>query len=80
MKWEVVDGELIQEEFLQEDDRVKNLDHVEIIFDDGEPTAIVVGLLTGNSIVFHSSETSGDGCHKELVVKVETQRKGPSNV
>lgn len=47
---------------------IKGVKEVEIMFDDGSPTAVMVLLKDGNTINFCSTKTDCDGCREGLSV------------
>jgi hypothetical protein len=67
MRWNFLCGDSLRG-FLNEKDEVKNTKSVEVIFDDGESTGVLVELENGDLIHFCSRETEHDGCRKSLSV------------
>lgn len=70
MKWETVSSAYDLAEFLNKEDRVEQAGPVNIVFEDGTPTTVVVELKDGRFLRFASKETDGDGCRKGLFVSV----------
>ena len=68
MKWFLCDRVEDLEEFTGNDDSVKNVKDVEVVFDDGVPTGVLIELKDGMLLHFCSKKTDDDGSRRGLNV------------
>lgn len=68
MKWYLADVQDDLEEFLCRGENLKNVKDVEIVFDDGIPTGVLVELTDGVLLHFCSRDVNPDGTRERLNV------------
>ncbi len=68
MKWRIADTLEGLKDFLWENDVVKDVREVEIIFDEGLPTAVSIKLKSGEFLNFTTLGMDPDGFHERLSV------------
>ncbi len=75
MKWYGMDEDEDFQGILTAEDRFLDLENVEVGFDDGVPTTIIVELTNGTCVCFCSRHVDSNGTREQLHVSILKEEK-----
>lgn len=72
MRWDILDREHSFDDLnlLGDGDKLKKVEEVELVFDDGSITGLIISLKDGREMCFTSRKVDEYGCHEQLCVSI----------